>query len=161
MEVKMEQGWREALSAEFDKPYFRELAERVRSEYADPAVRVYPPASRIFAAFDSCPYDRTEVVIVGGRIRTMAPDRPTACHSRSIPALPCPLSCEYFQGGAGRYRCPASADGDLTRWARQGCFFAEFYLLQSVSISQGLILTSDGNGLRARPSESSIMNART
>ena len=65
MEVKMEQGWREALSAEFDKPYFRELAERVRSEYADPAVRVYPPASRIFAAFDSCPYDRTEVVIVG------------------------------------------------------------------------------------------------
>ncbi len=47
MEVKMEQGWREALSAEFDKPYFRELAERVR-------------ISRIFAAFDSCPYDRTE-----------------------------------------------------------------------------------------------------
>ena len=108
MEVKMEQGWREALSAEFDKPYFRELAERVRSEYADPAVRVYPPASRIFAAFDSCPYDRTEVVIVGaGSVpwprtgqRPVILGQSRYCHA--------PLSCEYFQGGAGRYRCPAS-----------------------------------------------------
>ena len=65
MNVKIEEGWKKALAQEFDKPYFRELTDRVRREYADPALHVYPPAARIFSAFDTTPFDQVKVVIIG------------------------------------------------------------------------------------------------
>lgn len=43
MEVKIEEGWKNHLSEEFEKPYFRALTQKVRQDYADPTVRVYPP----------------------------------------------------------------------------------------------------------------------
>ncbi|MDE7495611.1 MAG: uracil-DNA glycosylase, partial [Muribaculaceae bacterium] len=65
MDVRIEEGWKRALAEEFDKPYFLHLTEMVRQEYANPAVRVYPPAKEIFAAFDNSPFDNTKVVIIG------------------------------------------------------------------------------------------------
>ena len=32
MDVRIEQSWKEALSEEFDKPYFRELAAELHRE---------------------------------------------------------------------------------------------------------------------------------
>ena len=116
----MEQGWREALSAEFDKPYFRELAERVRSEYADPAVRVYPPASRIFAAFDSCPYDRTEVVIVGQDPYHGPGQANGLCFSVNKGIDLPPSLVNIFKEVSDDLGVPMPTDGDLDRWARQG-----------------------------------------
>ena len=46
MEVKIEEGWKNHLSEEFEKPYFRALTQKVRQDYADPTVRVYPPVRR-------------------------------------------------------------------------------------------------------------------
>lgn len=63
MNVKIEEGWRNALSSEWEKPYFAELAARVRSEYG--RTTVYPAARNIFAAFDACPFDKVKVVILG------------------------------------------------------------------------------------------------
>lgn len=57
MNVKIEEGWKKVLAAEFDKPYFAGLTDMVRREYSDPSFKVYPPAAQIFAAFDSTPYD--------------------------------------------------------------------------------------------------------
>ena len=51
MNVRIEESWRRCLQPEFDSPYFAELAEFVRHEYA--SCTVYPPARRIFHAFDS------------------------------------------------------------------------------------------------------------
>ena len=65
MDVKIEAGWKRMLSAEFDKPYFRNLTDIVRRDYADPSVRVYPPGAHIFAAFDRTPFDKVKVVIIG------------------------------------------------------------------------------------------------
>ena len=65
MEVKIEEGWKNHLSEEFEKPYFRALTQKVRQDYADPTVRVYPPGKEIFAAFDASPFDATKVVIIG------------------------------------------------------------------------------------------------
>ena len=61
--VRIEPGWKNALSEEWGKPYFAELVEFVRSEYASETI--FPPAGRIFAAFDACPFDKTRVVILG------------------------------------------------------------------------------------------------
>lgn len=63
MNVRIEQTWKDALAAEWEKPYFADLAAFVRGRYA--ATTVYPPAGRIFAAFDACPFDRVKVVIIG------------------------------------------------------------------------------------------------
>lgn len=63
MEVKIEAGWHRALAAEWEKPYFQNLTSFVKDSYRRGAV--YPPPSRIFAAFDACPFDKVKVVILG------------------------------------------------------------------------------------------------
>ena len=62
-DVRIEESWRRALAAEFEKPYFAELAGFVRGAYA--AGRCYPPARLIFNAFDRTPFDKVKVVILG------------------------------------------------------------------------------------------------
>ena len=63
MDVKIEESWKQQLQDEFDKPYFKQLTDFVRSEYASQTV--YPPAKLIFNAFNQCPFDRVKVVILG------------------------------------------------------------------------------------------------
>ena len=63
MDVKIEKSWKAALAEEFDKPYFAELAEFVRDAYRRGPV--YPPARKIFEAFNRTPFDRVKAVILG------------------------------------------------------------------------------------------------
>jgi len=63
MEVKIEESWKRELQPEFDKPYFAELAAFVRAAYAKGPV--YPPAKRIFEAFNRTPFDKVKAVILG------------------------------------------------------------------------------------------------
>ncbi len=63
MNVKIEQGWKEALSSEWTKDYFVRLTEYVRERYRQ--TQVYPSPSQIFAAFDATPFDKVKVVILG------------------------------------------------------------------------------------------------
>ena len=64
MQVKIEDSWREALAAEFDKPYFGQLAAALHAEKAAGRV-IYPPGPQIFRAFDLCPLPAVKVVILG------------------------------------------------------------------------------------------------
>ena len=50
MDVKIEQSWKDALSAEFDKDYFIKLTDFVRGEYLA-GKTVYPEPQNIFNAF--------------------------------------------------------------------------------------------------------------
>lgn len=63
MNVKIDPSWGERLQGDFEQPYFQRLTEFVRQEYS--AGPCYPPASKIFAAFDLCPFDKVKVVILG------------------------------------------------------------------------------------------------
>jgi len=63
MEVKIDPTWKWVLEEEFKKPYFNELTEFVKKEYASEVV--YPPPKHIFRAFDLCPFDKVKVVILG------------------------------------------------------------------------------------------------
>ncbi len=63
MDVRLEASWKEQLKEEFEKPYFKRLAEFVRQAYASQTV--YPPPKRIFAALESVPFDRVRAVILG------------------------------------------------------------------------------------------------
>ncbi len=63
MQVNIEPSWAARLRDEFEAPYFSNLVEFVRAEYA--AGTCYPPGKSIFKAFDLCPFDDVKVVIIG------------------------------------------------------------------------------------------------
>ncbi len=63
MDVKIEESWKSILAGEFAKPYFAKLAEFVKGAYRCGVV--YPPAGKIFEAFNRTPFDKVKVVIIG------------------------------------------------------------------------------------------------
>lgn len=120
MDVRMEEGWKKALSEEFVKPYFKDLTDRVRLEYSQPSLHIYPPAGKIFAAFDSCPFDETKVVIIG-QDPYHGPGQANGLSFSVNPGVPFPPSLRnIFQEVRSDTGSPIPPDGDLTRWARQG-----------------------------------------
>ena len=63
MDVEIGPSWKAQLKDEFEKEYFVSLSDFVRSEYKTQTV--YPPGKLIFNAFNSCPFDKLKVVILG------------------------------------------------------------------------------------------------
>lgn len=131
MNVKIEDSWREALAAQWDMPYFKALTDFVRAQYA--ATTVYPPASKIFAAFDACPFNQVNVVIIGQDPYHGPGQANGLCFSVN-PGVPFPPSLvNIFKEVAADTGAAVPADGDLSRWARQGVF-----MLNSVlTVEQG------------------------
>lgn len=120
MEVRIDPQWREALAAEFEKPYFKTLTERVRAEYADPALRIYPPARDIFAAFDASPFEDTKVVIIGQDPYHGPGQANGLCFSVN-PGVDMPPSLRnIFREVHDDTGAPFPTNGDLSRWAHQG-----------------------------------------
>ncbi len=120
MDVRIEEGWKREVSAEFEKPYFLNLTDAVRREYADPRFRVYPPAGKIFAAFDNSPFKDTKVVIIG-QDPYHGPGQANGLSFSVNPGIQIPPSLRnIFKEISADIGTPIPADGDLTRWARQG-----------------------------------------
>lgn len=120
MDVKIEPTWKTALADEFSQPYFEWLTDFVRKEYADPSTKIYPPASKIFEAFNETPFDDVKVVIMGQDPYHGAGQANGLCFSVN-PGIPCPPSLmNIFKEIAAETGKPIPADGDLTRWAKQG-----------------------------------------
>lgn len=118
MKVRIEPGWGQVLSSEFDKPYFARLAEFVRGEYASTVV--YPPAGRVFAAFDAAPFDDVKVVILGQDPYHGPGQANGLCFSVN-PGVPKPKSLiNIFREVSADTGAAEPADGNLERWARQG-----------------------------------------
>ncbi|MDY6122254.1 MAG: uracil-DNA glycosylase [Porphyromonas sp.] len=118
--VRMEEGWKRALSAEFDKLYFEILTNFVRSAYQS-SQAIYPPAGQIFRAFDVCPFEQTKVVILGqdpyhepGQAEGLAFSVPQGI--ATPPSLRNILS--EIQTDLGQPSCLSSAH--LGPWAEQG-----------------------------------------
>ncbi len=63
MEVKIEESWKKVLADEFEKEYFKNLTDFVRSEYSTHTT--YPHPKNIFRAFTETPFDEVKVVILG------------------------------------------------------------------------------------------------
>lgn len=120
MEVKIEEGWKRALSGEFDKPYFKRLTEFIRAEYANPGYRIYPPAAKIFAAFDASPFETTKVVIIGQDPYHGPGQANGLCFSVN-PGIQLPPSLRnIFKEVSDDTGAPFPNNGDLSRWASQG-----------------------------------------
>lgn len=120
MDIRIEEGWKNNLREEFDKPYFKELTDRVRRDYADPTVRVYPPGRDIFAAYDASPFDATKVVIIG-QDPYHGPGQAHGLSFSVAPGVKMPPSLiNIFKEVSADTGAPFPQDGNLYRWARQG-----------------------------------------
>lgn len=118
MKVKIEESWEKVLQPDFDKPYFKELTDFVRSEYA--ATTIYPPASLIFNAFNLCPFDKVKVVIIGQDPYHGPGQAHGLCFSVNDGIQFPPSLQNIFKEIKSDLDIPIPTSGNLTRWAEQG-----------------------------------------
>lgn len=118
MEVRIEPSWKIALAAEWEKPYFERLTGFVREEYS--RTQVFPPGSKIFAAFDECPFDKVKVVILGQDPYHDVGQANGLCFSVND-GIPMPPSLiNIFREVKDDIGTEIPSTGNLIRWARQG-----------------------------------------
>ena len=118
MDVRIAQDWKEILSEEFSKPYFTELVEFVRAEYA--AGEVFPKGRDIFRAFDKCPFDKLKVLIIGQDPYHGVGQANGLCFSVGE-GVPFPPSLQnIFKEVNSDTGAPIPTSGNLDRWAEQG-----------------------------------------
>lgn len=118
MDVKIEQGWKEMLKDEFEKPYFIKLTEFVKSEYKTQLV--FPPGKEIFNAFNLCPFEMVKVVIIGQDPYHGPEQAHGLCFSVREGIVFPPSLRNIFKEIESDLQKPIPKSGDLSRWAQQG-----------------------------------------
>lgn len=118
MDVRIEESWKKVLAPEFEKPYFKGLAEFVKSEYK--TKKVYPPPKDIFRAFDLAPFDKVKVVILG-QDPYHGPHQANGLAFAVHEGIRTPPSLQNIfkelESDLGRQ---VDHNPDLSRWAKQG-----------------------------------------
>lgn len=111
--------WAKALEEEFRKPYYRELYQFVREEYAK--TTVYPPAEDIFNALHDTPLSEVKVVILGQDPYHNVHQAHGLCFSvlKDQPEIPPSLQNIYKELEAD-LGCRIPNNGYLEKWAKQG-----------------------------------------
>jgi uracil-DNA glycosylase len=118
MDVKIEPGWKNRLSQEFEKEYFVRLTGFIKDEYRDS--RIYPPGSLIFNAFDVCPFEKVKAVIIGQDPYHGPGQAHGLCFSVKDGIGFPPSLINIFKEIESDLGIPRPLSGDLTRWATQG-----------------------------------------
>lgn len=118
MQVKIDPSWGEKLQSEFDAPYFSQLTQFVRKEYATGPC--YPPGNQIFNAFNLCPFDKVKVVILGQDPYHEEGQAEGLCFSVADGVQWPPSLQNIFKEIEGDLHRSAPATGSLRRWAEQG-----------------------------------------
>ena len=119
MDVKIEASWKEVLAEEFKKPYFKQIAQHLKTEKEQGKI-IYPPGSQIFHAFETTPFDKVKVVIIG-----QDPYHgPKQAHGLSFSvqqgvATP-PSLINIFKELHEDVGLPIPRHGHLEKWAKQG-----------------------------------------
>ncbi|MCM1032139.1 MAG: uracil-DNA glycosylase [Odoribacter sp.] len=140
MYVRIEPSWQKIMTGEFSAPYFESLAAFIREAYA--AGPVYPPAGKIFAAFDACPFDKVKVVILG-QDPYHEPGQANGLAFSVYDGTPLPPSLvnifKEVESDTGITPLPS---GDLRRWSNQGVML----LNSTLTVSGGQAGSHQGKG---------------
>jgi uracil-DNA glycosylase len=119
MDVKIEESWKSVLKNEFKKPYFLEAVTFLKTEKALGKV-IYPPGSLLFNAFNTTPFEKVKVVLLGqdpyhgkGQAHGL---------SFSVPEgiKPPPSLINIFKELQSDTGVPIPRHGNLSKWAQQG-----------------------------------------
>ena len=119
MEVRIEESWKNALAAEFGKPYFESLVHFLHKEKSE-GQTIYPPGSQIFRAFDLTPVENLKVVILG-QDPYHGPGQAHGLSFSVSAGVPAPPSLKnIFKEIESDLGVRMSGYPDLEKWARQG-----------------------------------------
>ena len=121
LNVRLEKSWKSALKEEFNKPYFIQLVNHIKTE-KEQGKLIYPKGSNIFNAFNKTPLEKVKVVILG-----QDPYHgPNQAHGLSFSVqkgIQFPPSLQnIFKELQRDTGTPYPSHGDLSSWAQQGVF---------------------------------------
>ena len=118
MDVKIHDSWKIHLEKEFDKPYFRNLSDFVRSEYKTQTC--FPPGNQIFNAFNQCSFEDVKVIIIGQDPYHGKGQANGLCFSVNDNVSHPPSLINIFKEIEKDLGIPYPKSGNLLRWANQG-----------------------------------------
>lgn len=118
MNVEIHQSWKPYLQTEFDKPYFENLIDFVKSEYKNKTC--YPPGNQIFNAFNHCHFKDVKVVIIGQDPYHGIGQANGLCFSVNDNVSHPPSLINIFKEIENDLKIPYPKSGNLLRWANQG-----------------------------------------
>lgn len=110
--------WLEALSGEFKKAYYKDLFEKVKSEYN--TRQIFPPADDIFNAFHLTPLSQVKVVILGQDPYHNVGQAHGLCFSVQKGVDIPPSLVNIYKELHDDLGCEIPSHGCLTKWANQG-----------------------------------------
>ena len=132
MDVKIEPSWKEVLKNEFNKPYFEQIALHIKTEKSQGKI-IYPPGSLLFNAFNTTPFDKVKVVILGQDPYHGPGQAHGLCFSVQNGVAPPPSLVNIFKELQQDIGIEIPNHGNLTHWAQQGVFL----LNASLSVRAG------------------------
>ncbi len=121
MEVKIEESWKTVLKDEFNQPYFQQIPQHLKIEKSQGKI-IYPPGSLIFNAFNTTPFDKIKVVILGQDPYHGHGQAHGLCFSVQYGVPPPPSLVNIFKELQDDIGIQAPPHGNLTHWAEQGVF---------------------------------------
>lgn len=116
--VHLGNDWDAILADEWEKPYYQNLREILKREYA--TGRVYPPMHDIFNALKYTSFADVKVVIIGQDPYHGAGQAHGLCFSVKEGVPPPPSLKNMFKELQTDVGKPTPPTGELTDWARQG-----------------------------------------
>lgn len=117
-DVRIAEDWKAILCEEFSKPYFDNLVDFVKQEYA--STEVFPAGGNIFRAFDKCPLDKLKVVIIGQDPYHGPGQANGLCFSVNDGIAFPPSLQNIFKEVHADTGANIPLSGNLDRWAEQG-----------------------------------------
>lgn len=118
MEFNIAPSWRRILQKEFEKEYFKNLLQFVKTEYQQHVV--YPPEQAIFNAFANCSFENVKVVIIGQDPYHGQGQANGLCFSVAEGVKQPPSLKNIFKEITFDLGKPMPSSGNLERWADQG-----------------------------------------
>jgi uracil-DNA glycosylase len=114
----IEQSWSEALRTEFEHEYFAKLKQFLLEEKA--RYNVYPSGSNIFNAFNSTPFHRVKVVILGQDPYHGPGQAHGLCFSVPTGVQQPPSLVNIFKEIQSDLGIAVPSHGNLQKWANEG-----------------------------------------
>ncbi|SRR5579871_629853 len=119
MDVQIEESWKKVLLQEFSQPYFAGIVSFLKAEKSSGKI-VYPPGKFIFNAFNTTPFDKVKIVLLG-----QDPYHgPGQAHGLSFSVPNCipqpPSLINIFKELHNDIGLAIPNHGNLTHWAEQG-----------------------------------------
>ncbi len=121
MDVKIDPSWKAVLKKEFDAPYFQQIPNHIKIEKSQGKI-IYPPGPQIFNAFNTTPFDKVKVVILGQDPYHGPGQAHGLCFSVQKGVTPPPSLVNILKELQDDIGVPFPNHGDLTAWAKQGVF---------------------------------------